>query len=274
MLAVTLAGQPEDGCIQRTGGGKMRKHTLMISTAALALAMSGGLATAQNTGGGASRGGEAPAASGSATGGGSGMSAPSARGGADSGGATSGAAESRGGDASGGMRAQEGAGSKASPHEAQDNKSGNMNQRSSSENKGETRGDKAASDTKGEMKGDKAASDTKGEMKGDKAASDTKSGAEGRTTGSAATAAKAAPPAEKRTQITSAIKQEKVTAVTNVNFNVAVGTRVPASVRFYPVPASVVTLYPEWRGYQFILVGSRYIIVEPETHEIVYIIDA
>jgi Protein of unknown function (DUF1236) len=40
------------------------------------------------------------------------------------------------------------------------------------------------------------------------------------------------------------------------------------------VPERVVAIYPEWRGYQFILVGTRYIIVEPETHEIVYIIDA
>jgi hypothetical protein len=52
-----------------------------------------------------------------------------------------------------------------------------------------------------------------------------------KTTGNAATSATAAPPAEKRTQITSAIKQEKVEEVTNVNFNVSVGTTVPAIVR-------------------------------------------
>lgn len=103
-------------------------------------------------------------------------------------------------------------------------------------------------------------------------ASDSKAGAEGKTTGNAATAAKAAPPVAKRSQITSAIKKEKVTAVTHVNFNVSVGARVPASVHFYPVPASVIAIYPEWRGYEFILVGGRYVIVAPETHEIVYIL--
>ncbi|UGA46547.1 DUF1236 domain-containing protein [Bradyrhizobium quebecense] len=93
------------------------------------------------------------------------------------------------------------------------------------------------------------------------------------TTGNAATSATAAPPAEKRTQISTAIRSEHVTETTNVNFNVAVGTRVPADVHFYPVPERVVTIYPQWRGYEFILVHGRYIIVQPETHEIVYIIE-
>ena len=51
-------------------------------------------------------------------------------------------------------------------------------------------------------------------------ATDTKS----TTTGNAATSATAAPPAEKRTQIVSAIKSEKIQETTNVNFNISVGT--------------------------------------------------
>jgi hypothetical protein len=93
------------------------------------------------------------------------------------------------------------------------------------------------------------------------------------TTGNAATSATVAPPAEKRTQIVSAIKSEKVEEVTNVNFSVTVGTRVPASVHFYPLPARVVEIYPEWRGYDFILVKGEYIIIKPGTHEIVYILE-
>src|SRR5258708_7950537 len=86
-------------------------------------------------------------------------------------------------------------------------------------------------------------------------------------------AATSAHPAEKRTQITSAIRQEKVEEVTNVNFNVSVGTVVPAGVRYHPLPSHVVEIYPEWRGYDFILVRGRYIILRPHTHEIVYIIE-
>jgi len=98
------------------------------------------------------------------------------------------------------------------------------------------------------------------------AASDSK------TTGNAATAT-AAPPAEKRTQITSAIKQEKVEEVTNVNFNVSIGTTVPAGIRYHALPTRIVEIYPEWRGYEFILVHGRYVILRPQTHEIVYIIE-
>jgi hypothetical protein len=99
------------------------------------------------------------------------------------------------------------------------------------------------------------------------------SASDSKTTGNAATSATAAPPAEKRTQITSAIKQEKVEEVTNVNFNISVGTTVPAGVRYHPLSSRIVEIYPEWRGYEFILVHGKYIILRPHTHEIVYIIE-
>jgi Protein of unknown function (DUF1236) len=94
-----------------------------------------------------------------------------------------------------------------------------------------------------------------------------------KTVGNAATSATAAPPAEKRTQINSAIKQEKVEEVTNVNFNLSIGTAVPAGVRYHPLSSHIVEIYPEWRGYDFILVHGKYYILRPHTHEIVYIID-
>jgi hypothetical protein len=93
------------------------------------------------------------------------------------------------------------------------------------------------------------------------------------TTGNAATSATAAPPPEKRTQIVSAIKTEKIEETTNVNFNIAVGAMIPATVRFHPLPARIVEIYPEWRGYDVIYVHGQYIIVRPQTHEIVYIIE-
>ena len=102
------------------------------------------------------------------------------------------------------------------------------------------------------------------------AQSDTKSGT---TTGNAATSATAAPPAEKRTQIVSAIRSEKIQETTNVNFNISVGATVPTSVRFHPLSSRIIEIYPEWRGYEVILVHGRYIIVRPQTHEIVYIIE-
>jgi cytoskeletal protein RodZ len=137
------------------------------------------------------------------------------------------------------------------------------------------KGEKSAQDN---MKGP-AAKDMKADSKGpadSKGTADNKAGStatDNKTTGNAATSATAAPPAEKRTQITSAIKSEKIQETTNVNFNIAVGATIPASVRFHPLPARIVEIYPEWRGYEVVYVRGRYIIVRPQTHEIVYIIE-
>jgi len=101
------------------------------------------------------------------------------------------------------------------------------------------------------------------------ASTDTKS----QTTTGNASATAAAPPPEKRTEISTAIKSTKIEETTNVNFNISVGTAVPASVHFHPLPPRIVEIYPQWRGYEVILVSGRYIIVRPQTHEIVYIIE-
>jgi hypothetical protein len=105
----------------------------------------------------------------------------------------------------------------------------------------------------------------------DSKAADTKSQT---TTGTAsATATAAAPPAEKRSEISTAIKSTRIEETTNVNFNISVGTAVPASVRFHPLPPRIVEIYPEWRGYEVIFVHGQYVIVRPQTREIVYIIE-
>jgi hypothetical protein len=94
------------------------------------------------------------------------------------------------------------------------------------------------------------------------------------TTGNAATSATLAPPAEKRTQIVSVIRSARIQETTNVNFNISVGAVVPTRVHFHPLPARIVEIYPQWRGYEVILVSGRYIIVSPRTHKIVYIIES
>jgi len=93
------------------------------------------------------------------------------------------------------------------------------------------------------------------------------------TTGQAGAGAKLT--SDQRTKITTVFKSEHVTNVTNVNFSVSVGTRVPREgVHFYPVPTEVVTIYPQWRGYEFIMVNNRIVIVDPGTYEIVEIIES
>ncbi|MGA7407252.1 MAG: DUF1236 domain-containing protein, partial [Pseudolabrys sp.] len=93
------------------------------------------------------------------------------------------------------------------------------------------------------------------------------------TTGQGAAAGSANLSTEQRTKINTIIRQHKVEPA-HLNVSVRVGTRVPESVRFYPLPAEVFVVYPEWRGYSYILVGDQILVINPRTHEIVAILDA
>ena len=78
---------------------------------------------------------------------------------------------------------------------------------------------------------------------------------------------------EQRTKISSVIREQKVERV-NLNVSVSVGTRIPASVHVHPLPQQVIIIYPEWRGYDYILVGEQIVIIDPRTHEIVAVLEA
>jgi hypothetical protein len=92
------------------------------------------------------------------------------------------------------------------------------------------------------------------------------------TTGQAGGGAKLS--TEQRTKITSVIREQHVQELNNVNFSVSVGTRVPRDVRFHPLPQEVVSIYPEWRGYEFVLVRHQIVVIDPRTFEIVAILEA
>jgi len=93
------------------------------------------------------------------------------------------------------------------------------------------------------------------------------------TTGQGAAAGSAKLSNEQRTKITSILKEHKVES-TKLNVSVSVGTRIPASVHIYPLPVQVIEVYPEWRGFNYILVGDQIVIISARTHEIVAILDA
>jgi len=117
--------------------------------------------------------------------------------------------------------------------------------------------------------------DQKAQGQQDRMQTQTQGGAAGQsttTTGQAGAAGKLS--TEQRTQITSVIKEQRVQPVTNVNFSISVGTRVPRDVTFHTLPERVVTIYPEWRRYKFILVKEQIVIVDPDTYEIVAVLEA
>ena len=78
---------------------------------------------------------------------------------------------------------------------------------------------------------------------------------------------------QKKTRVTTAFDKVNVKPVTNVNFSVSVGVAVPRTIEVHPVPASIVEIVPQYRGYDFFVVREEVVIVEPRTHKIVDVIE-
>lgn len=150
---------------------------------------------------------------------------------------------------------------------AQENSPGERSKSMSSQN------DKGAAgkDMKAESRDER-----NGNMKAEGRENSTTAGAKqeerSKTVGQAGAGAKLS--TEQRTKITTVIRDQHVSPVTNINFSISVGTRVPRDVGFHPLPAEIVTYYPDWRGYEFFLVRDQIVVVDPRTLEIVAVLDA
>jgi uncharacterized protein DUF1236 len=269
-------------------------NRFMISVAAAALMAATGFANAQGMGGGREGGaggaGAQQSAPASPSGGAAGTSSPSA--------GAPGAASREG--SPGGMKSSqsEEKGRPANRNAQQDMKSGGekgaMGEKSTGEKSAQDRQDgrdksKSTQNEKGAAGKDMKAEDrNRAEGKGEdrnraEGKGDDRNRAEGRdnagardenrsTVGQAGSGAKLN--TEQRTKITTVIRNQHVAPVTNVNFAVSIGTRVPREVGFHPLPTEIVTIYPEWRGYEFFLVREQIVVVDPRTLEIVAVLDA
>jgi hypothetical protein len=230
-------------------------NRFLISVAALALIAGTGAASAQGTG--------ARESGGAAM-----QNAPSSAGG----GATT---QSQGTQPSSGMNStpsEKMAPGAAKGQHAQEATPGQKSKGMSSEN--ETKGGKDMKAETREGRDNKMNAEGR-EDRNSKMNAETKTGTDRSqvTTGQAGAGAKLS--TEQRTKITTVIRGEHVAPSNNVNFSIAVGTRVPREgVTFRPLPADVVTIYPEWRGYEFFLVRDQIIVVDPRTLEIVAVLDA
>ena len=56
--------------------------------------------------------------------------------------------------------------------------------------------------------------------------------------------------------------------------SISVGTRLPREVEIRPLPAAVIEIVPQYRGYHYVLVGEQIVIVDPDTLEIVAVLAA
>lgn len=78
--------------------------------------------------------------------------------------------------------------------------------------------------------------------------------------------------AQQRTRISTSISHLNVQPLNSVNFSLSVGTVVPRDVRLQTLPAEVVEIVPQYRGYSFVLVKDEIVIVEPSTYKIITVL--
>jgi hypothetical protein len=70
------------------------------------------------------------------------------------------------------------------------------------------------------------------------------------------------------------VRDRNVARADNVNFNIRVGVAVPRTVHVAVLPPEVVTIVPEYRGFEYVVVGDQLLIIDPNTLEIVAILPA
>lgn len=80
---------------------------------------------------------------------------------------------------------------------------------------------------------------------------------------------------QQRTSVHQTIhKESNVNRINQVNFSVNVGTRVPRSVHLVALPATVISLVPQYRSYRYFVANDQICIVDPNSYEIVEVIAA
>jgi hypothetical protein len=78
-----------------------------------------------------------------------------------------------------------------------------------------------------------------------------------------------------RTEIDRVIDASDAPRADGVDFNVRVGTVVPRrSVRFVPVPETLVQIEPRWHGYNYFVYENQVVVVSPRTMRIVAVLPA
>jgi hypothetical protein len=74
----------------------------------------------------------------------------------------------------------------------------------------------------------------------------------------------------KQDKIREAVKKEHVENVSHADFSLNVGAVIPPRYNFRPLPSEIFADVPEYRGYDYLVVNDEIVIVQPESHKIVY----
>jgi hypothetical protein len=68
------------------------------------------------------------------------------------------------------------------------------------------------------------------------------------------------------------VKDRNVARVDNVNFNINIGVAVPRTVHVAVLPVDIVEIVPEYRGFDYVIVGNQLLIIDPNTMLIVEVL--
>jgi hypothetical protein len=79
---------------------------------------------------------------------------------------------------------------------------------------------------------------------------------------------------EQNVKFRETLKGEKAERLNNVTFSISIGDEVPRSVHYYRLPSRIVEYAPQYRDFDYILVGDDILILDPRTHKIVAVISA
>jgi hypothetical protein len=79
---------------------------------------------------------------------------------------------------------------------------------------------------------------------------------------------------EHHVQFRETIRSENVAPLNDVRFSVTIGEAVPRTVHLNRLPSRILEFAPQYRGYEYILVGDDILIVDPRTLRIVAVIAA
>lgn len=77
-----------------------------------------------------------------------------------------------------------------------------------------------------------------------------------------------------RTQVREKLSQRREARARNVKFSINIGAGIPRNYRLYAIPVDIVSVVPAYRGYRYLAVDERIVIVHPTRNEIVEVIDA
>ena len=80
---------------------------------------------------------------------------------------------------------------------------------------------------------------------------------------------------DQRSKIMATIgKRSSACATTNIRFNISVGARVPRDVHIAVLPEDVVEIVPQYEGFDYVMVGDEILIIDPNSLDIIAVIEA